>query len=327
MTKAKRQRRVHSVREELLGKSREAALAAVQVFNNPNVTFKSETYIILMVVAWTYLLHAYYRGVGIDYRYFTLHGSRRFFDKTKHGAIKHWELERCLTDSQCPLLEPVVKNLKFLIGLRHEIEHQMTTRIDDLLSARFQACCINYHQAMERLFGEEYGIAKHLAVSLQFASLEREQVSMLDQHPGLPGHIKTYIEGFDGTLTPEEFASQKFAYRVIFIPKTVNNQSQADQVITFVKADSDLGRTVNSAYAVVRETERPKWLPSQVVRMMKEEGFPLFKIHHHTDLWQALDGKNLSKGYGVPVAKTWYWYESWIAQVRSHCNEQRLRYT
>lgn len=326
MTEVKRHRRVHSIREELLEKSREAALAAVQVFNNPNITFKSETYILLMVVAWTYLLHAYYRGMGIDYRYSTPHGSRRYFEKTKHGAIKHWELERCLDDSQCPLLSPVVKNLKFLIGLRHEIEHQMTTRLDDLLSARFQACCINYHQAIETMFGENYGIARHLMVSLQFASLEREQISLLDQHPGLPGHIKAYIEGFDGALTADEYGSQKFAYRVIFVPKTVNNQNQADQVITFVKADSEIGRTVNAAYTVVRETERPKWLPSQIVRMMKEEGFPRFKIHHHTDLWQALDGKNPTKGYGVPVAKTWYWYESWITQVRNHCTEQRKSY-
>ena len=51
MSSAKRIRRVFSVKEELLKKSREAALAAVQVFNNPNVTFKSETYAVLMVIA------------------------------------------------------------------------------------------------------------------------------------------------------------------------------------------------------------------------------------------------------------------------------------
>ncbi len=71
MNVGKRVRRVFSVKEELLNKSREAALAAVQIFNNPNVTFKSETYIVLMIIAWTYLLHGYYRTKKIDYRYFT----------------------------------------------------------------------------------------------------------------------------------------------------------------------------------------------------------------------------------------------------------------
>jgi hypothetical protein len=327
MTAKKRVRRVFSIKEELLKKSREAALAAVQIFNNPSVTFKSETYVLLMIIAWTYLLHAYYRSKGVDYRYFSQGPKRRRFERTKHGARKHWELERCLNDKQCPLDATVVQNLRFMIGLRHEIEHQMTTRIDDLLSARFQACCLNYQDAIVSLFGAAYGIAQHLAFSLQFASLEKEQVETLEQHKGLPRHIRRYIEGFDGALSDHDFASPKFAYRVIFIPKTVNQVNQADQVIRFVKADSDLARTVNARYALVKETERPKQLPSQVVERMKQEGFRRFDMHRHTELWKAFDAKNSVKGYGVQIAKTWYWYESWVAEVRKHCTEKRTAYS
>jgi hypothetical protein len=149
---------------------------------------------------------------------------------------------------------------------------------------------------------------------------------MLEQHPGLPGHIRMYIEGFDGALTLEEFGSEKYAYRVIFVPKTVNHPNQADQVITFIKPDSELAKSVNAAYTVIRETERPKHLPSEIVRMMKAEGFPKFEVHHHTDLWKSLDGKESSKGYGVLLAKIWYWYDSWLPQVRKHCAENRARY-
>lgn len=326
MSNAKRIRRVFSVKEELLKKSREAALAAVQIFNNPNVTFKSETYVVLMIIAWTYLLHAHYRGKKIDYRYFTLREKRKHYDRTKNGAFKHWELERCLNETQCPLEREVVQNLRFLIGLRHEIEHQMTTRIDNLLSARFQACCINYHDATVSLFGEEYGIAKHLTVSLQFSSLSQEQVDTLEQQVGLPSHIRRYIEGFDGALAPDEFSSTKFAYRVIFVPKTTNHPNQADQVITFVKADSEIAKTANAAYAVIRETERPKWLPSQIVAKLKAEGFPRFGMSQHTDLWKSLGAKGNSKGYGVQIAKTWYWYDTWLAEVRKHCNEKAEAY-
>ncbi|MFM2151926.1 MAG: hypothetical protein RL199_361 [Pseudomonadota bacterium] len=309
------------MKEELLKKSREAALAAVQIFNNPNITFKSETYSVLIIIAWTYLLHAYYREKDVDYRYFTQLPKRKRFDRTKRGAFKHWELERCLDDKQCPLEREVVQNLKFLIGLRHEIEHQMTTRIDDLLGARFQACCINYHDAIESFFGKEYGIARHLAVSLQFSSLGREQIDMLQQHKGLPAHIKSYISGFDGALSAEEFGSPKFAYRVIFVPKTVNHPSQADHAITFVKADSELAKTVNAQYTVIKETERPKWLPSQIVSIMKSDGYSRFGMQHHTDFWKSMDAKSVGKAFGVQVAKTWYWYDSWLEEVRKHCRE------
>ena len=68
----KRNRRVGSIKNELIAKSREAALAAVQIFNSPTFCFKSESYIVLMIIAWTYLLHAYYRREKIEYRYLAL---------------------------------------------------------------------------------------------------------------------------------------------------------------------------------------------------------------------------------------------------------------
>ncbi len=119
-------------------------LCAVQIFNNPNVVFKSESFIMLANVAWTYLLHSYYKAKDLDYRYFRQGPTRRKYDKTKRGSYKYWELERCLDDDNCPIETVPKANLKFLIGLRHEIEHQMTTRLDDYLSARFQACCLNW---------------------------------------------------------------------------------------------------------------------------------------------------------------------------------------
>lgn len=139
-------RRLFSVKKELISKSREAALSAVEIFNNPNISFKAETFIVIMNISWTYLLHAYYRSNNVDYRYFKITNGRKHYVKTKRGAIKHWELETCLSDDKCPLDKDTKNNLFFLIGIRHEIEHQMTTNIDDLLSARFQACCLNYNE-------------------------------------------------------------------------------------------------------------------------------------------------------------------------------------
>ena len=326
MTKVRRVRIVFSVKEELLKKSREAALAAVQIFNNPNITFKSENYTVLMVIAWTYLLHANYREKNIDYRYSKQRPKRKQYDRTKNGAFKHWELEKCLNDEHCPFDHDVVQNLRFMIGLRHEIEHQMTTRIDDLLSARFQACCINYHESIVSLFGEEYGIAKHLSVSLQFSSIGQDQIDSLEQHKDLPAHIKRYVAGFDGALSPTVLASPKFGYRVIFVPKTVNHPNQADQAIVFVKADSEIAKTVNAQYAVIKEMEKPKWLPSQIVSKMKSEGFSTFTMQDHTDLWKSQDGKAPSKNFGVQIAKTWYWYDTWLAEVRKYCGENSEKY-
>lgn len=323
----KRNRRVGSVKLELVKKSREAALAAVQIFNNPNISFKAESYVVLMIISWTYLLHAYYRSKGIEYRYFEMSGHRKRFDKTRNGAYKYWELERCLNDKQSPVDRDTANNLRFLIGLRHEIEHQMTSRIDDLLSARFQACCLNYNHYIKELFGDDNGIDKHLSFSLQFSTISTEQKDMLADHPEIPQNIQSYILDFDQALSEEEFANQRYAYRILFVPKTANRKGQADKVIEFVKSDTPLADEVNKSYAIIKETEKPKYLPSQVVKKMQEEGFPNFNMHHHTELWRGKDAKNPAKGYGCMVADNyWHYYENWIDEVRKHCQANRSKY-
>jgi hypothetical protein len=322
----RRHRRVGSVRSELLVKSREAALAAVQIFNSPLITFRAEIFIVLMVIAWTYLLHAHYRKLGIEYRYYEKTGDRRRFSRTRSGAFRYWELERCLNCVESPIDKDSASNLRFLIGIRHEIEHQMTTRIDDELSAKFQACCINYNDYLIQLFGDTHGIDKHLSISLQLSSMRKEQVDLLRELDALPSHIRRFIDHFEGQLSDEEYNSSRFGYRVLFVKKTTNSRKQADEVIEFADAGSPLAENVNKTYALIKETERPKLLPSEVVSLIKSEGFPGFTIQRHTELWKESDAKNPARGFGTKVAKTWYWYESWCEHVRRHCRENRDRY-
>ena len=323
-----RVRKVGSIKQELIGKSREAALAAVQVFNNPLITFKSEMFIVNMIIAWTYLLHAYYRSQKIEYRYYEeLPSGRKRFDKTKHGAHKYWELERCLNDAKSPVDKDVANNLRFLIGLRHEIEHQMTTRIDDALSARFQAACLNFNDLVKELFGDECGIDKHLSFSLQFTSLSEEQTSTLESYKDiLPAHVSKFVEGFDGELTEEEFNSPRYAYRVLFAQNTANRPGQADKVIEFLSPDSEVAQGMNVTYAINKEKEKTKYVPSKIVSIMNEEGYPRFKLQNHTVLWQQHDAKKPTKGYGVQIENRWYWYENWMTIVRQHCAGNKKKY-
>ncbi len=168
-------KRSPSRKKLLLVKSKEAALAAVQIFNNPHITFKSEVFIVLMVIAWTYLLHAYYHSKKINYRIYKDGGKR--YKRTKRDAVMYWELEKCVNALSSPIDKDTKNNLMFLIGIRHEIEHQMTTNIDGFINSKFQACCINYNQYMKHLFGVKYALETHLSFSLQFSSISTAQLS------------------------------------------------------------------------------------------------------------------------------------------------------
>ena len=323
---AKRKRKIWSIKNELLTKSREAILCAVQIFNNPNIVFKSESFIVLSITAWTYLLHAYYREKRIDYRYYKIGKRKKKYDKTNQGAYKYWELERCLNNDECPIENIPKANLRFLIGLRHEIEHQMTTQIDDYLSARFQACCLNYNGYIKKLFGDEFGIDKHLSFSLQFSSISEEQTKQLREFSELPKNIATYINAFDISMNDDDYNNPQYSYRVLYVPKTANRKGQADKVIEFIPANSPEAEGLNKEYVVIKDREKPKFIPSQIVSKMKEKGFDRFSINKHTDIWKLKDAKNIAKGYGVKVAKTWYWHENWMQEVENYCNEHRADY-
>lgn len=301
-------------------KSKEAALNAVQTFNNPLTKFKSEAFIVQMIIAWMYLLHAYYRRKGIDYRYSEVVKVRRRFHRTKAGAYKHWSLEDCLKHPDCPVDKPTKQNLFFLIGLRHEIEHQLCLGLDERMSARYFACCLNYEVALTELFGVKESVAGHLAVSLQFTERLLEPPEDTTA-AALPAPVARYIQEFDASLDDDDFNSPKFAVRLLFTRKLVNHKGQADTVIEFVAADSDVGTAINKQYWVIKDVEKPKRRAGEVVAMMKGEGHVRFSLHHHTNLWKAKDAKNPQKNYCVELGGQWFWYDNWVDVVRKECEK------
>lgn len=317
------ERRIKSVKDELTKKSREAMLSAVQIYNNPQVSFKSEAFISLAVIGWTYLFHAYYRSIHVDYRYYRYHGRKKIYDKTKYGACKHWELERCIDDDKSPIDRDTAANLKFLIGIRHEIEHQMTNKIDEFLSAKLQACAINFDYYITKLFGQNYNISNELALAIQFAPLSVEQKENMQSNPHITTSIRNFVVEFEDNLSEESLRSSRYAYRILFVPINVNRKGQADQVVEFIRSDSPLAHNMEKTYAMIKETEKRKYLPSEIVNVINEMGYKNFTINKHTDFWKSRDARNAKYSFGVQIAKTWYWYDTWLQEVIKYCENHK----
>ncbi|MBI2567643.1 MAG: DUF3644 domain-containing protein [Candidatus Schekmanbacteria bacterium] len=320
-------RSIGSLRRELVKKSREAALTAIRVFNDPQVSFKSETFIVLMMIAWTYLLHAYYRAKKVEYRYFKQGTKRRTFERTKHGAFKYWELEHCLNEPRSPLDRDATNNLRFLIGLRHEIEHQMTRSLDAFLSGRYQACALNYNEYLKKLFGKRLGIDQQLSYSIQFMELSEEQVAGPKPEASIPERLRAFVAEFDGALTHGEYNSPKYSFRLIFKRKLVNRPGQADRVVEFIDPNSELAKAIDKEYWVKKEVERPKFRPTDVVNAVKAAGFSKFRVTpEHSRMWNQKDAKSPGRGYGVEVQGAWYWYQSWVDRCIDLCEVAGDRY-
>lgn len=293
---------------ELVRQSGEAMLAAISVFNNPNITFRTEIFITNAVIAWTYLLHAYYAHKKVRYHY---------DDVTPGGRNKLYELGKCLRLPECPLDKLTAGNLEYLIELRHEIEHRMAEGIDIAVSAKIQACAINFDYYIAKLFGEEYRINTSLPFSIQLSEITLDQRKAMKARGVLPQVVATLNKAFEERLTPEELNDPRFVYRVYLIPKTAN-RSAADEALDFVHPKSDKGEELQIA---LKEVEKKKLLPSTVVKQMRQDGYRWFSQHHLTLFARSAGAKDPKKSLGVDLAGRWFWYESVLPLVNAYCEK------
>lgn len=166
--------------KNILENSINSALTAVETYNRPRVQFRIENYIILMIIAWTKLFHAYFQS-EIGERYFYKEKNGRY--KKIDGERKAWELTECIKEYQKMrkpypnLTDPVVANLRFFIGIRNKIEHRYwdSSSLDILLFGECQALLFNYESFLVTLFGEDYSINTCLAYALQFSHLRAKE--------------------------------------------------------------------------------------------------------------------------------------------------------
>ena len=295
-------------------------IAAVHTFNGAGLYFRTELFIVTAIIAWTYLHHAHFRRLGIDYRYYKNVDGMEQISTLESGAERYWGLGNCLKHAKCPLTKGMIANLEFLLELRHEIEHRSTSRIDEAVSTQIQACCINFNEVIKAQFGPHFGLERRLPIALQFMTFSSDQRAVLKRAANLPRNLETMMAAVSERMTTEEKLDPHFAFRVNFIPVLANRPAGAYQIIEFSKATPQEASTV----AFIKEVDRTKYRPGQIIKIMKAEGYKRFSIKDHTDLWKTGNAKDLKLGYGSPTYgnEGWGWYEKWVAHVREHCSER-----
>lgn len=309
------------VQDELLIKAREAMLVAVQIYNNPLCYFKAELFIVSAAIAWTYLMIYYYRSKGIDCVYRDKAGNPI---RTACDQPKYLDLRGLIAHRECPLSVAVKKNIEYILDRRDEIEHRGTQRIDWAISAKLQACALNFDSALRAFFGPRCGLGQELGLAIQFARLDALQWHELARAKDVPKLIGAFNLAFEKNLPEAILNDPAYAYRVTIVPRTVKGPTRADEVVQIVDPNSPDGQ--KSTAIVLKEREKRKYLAKQIVDKMKKEGFKRFRRYDFIQLWKAQNAKDPSKGYGTLIVNTWYWYDNWIDVVRRHCEDNGDKY-
>lgn len=258
--------------KSILEASIDSALLAVEVYNKPRTTFRSEAFITLMIMAWTRLFLAHFNNtIGDKYYDKKTNGRYEIID----GERKSWALSTCIKKYK-ELSDPVKTNLEFFIKLRNKIEHRHIDRreVDTLIFGECQSLLFNYENQLVSLFGAHYSINEALVYSLQFSQLrtkQQEKASKSALSKDL-ADIVSFVEKYRNSLSDVIYNSLEYSIKLIQIPK-ITNTNRADAAIEFVKWDelSDEDKAAYDKISVIIKDKRVTIEGSNVKRIKPTE--------------------------------------------------------
>ncbi len=221
----------------ILEASIDSALLAVEVYNKPRTSFRSEAFITLMVMAWTRLFHAHFNSdIGDRYYYKKRNGHYELID----GERKSWELVTCIKNYG-KLSVSVEKNLQFFIRLRNKIEHRHIDKreVDVLIFGECQALLFNYESLLIDLFGQHFALHEALVYSLQFSQLRTNGQSKASKSALSKdlSDLVGFVAKYRNALSDGEYNSQEYSIKLIQIPK-ISNTDRGDAAVEFVRWDA-----------------------------------------------------------------------------------------
>lgn len=287
------------------------ARSAVSIFNNNIILSRSQIFVILMIVGWTYAAHGKLRSVGVKPVYIDDDGNEILAD----GKPKMWDLAYCCTRTELQLSDGEKNNLRYMILLRNEIEHRSSEDINEEVQSKLQANALNFVSFMRRNFGRKFDPSGDFSFAIQLQSLKMKHASLLKSSKGVSKAVSAVNALVEKEMSSADYNDPDYAFRVYVVPKVVNNQKKSDQAVIF----SPVGSNVEIA---IKQVERPKYRLSEVAQLLKEDGMDSVTVQRCVDAWKAHDLKNPAKGLAVELGKQWFWYLEGVDAIKAALAEQ-----
>ncbi len=305
--------------KELLKKSKESVLSAVQIYNNPLSKFRTESYIVHMMIAWNSLLQATFLNKGQEIYEKDRTGHYIVIEDRKKTISTEKLMSQYFTDNR----DPVYLNLDFIIKLRNEIEHAVYVDIEKVgidLFGECQSLLLNYEETLIREFGEGEMIQNKIGLSIQFSKqLSPEQLAtQIEPMKSYNLNIKKFIEAYRDGISTDIYNDDRYRLSIYMVPKVSNNKHKNDIPVIFdrnVKIDVDEIKSgkvgfMTVKYESVKVPSRDffKLKPSDVVRLVKEQtGRTNFTITQHIKCWVKYEAR--PRGKDPSIQNDWCMFD------------------
>ena len=279
-----------SIEYLLVAKARESALAALRAFNDPSSGYRTEQFILLMVIAWNSLMQAVLDRDGVEYfdcdddgNVKTVEGRKRVRDTD--------ELITLVGDERLPA--PAAENLRYFLRLRNRIAHRYLPALDAPTAGHAQSMLINFEEVLVQEFGAEAALGDELYLPLQIGKFRREPELKRIQAQ-LPLDVLEFLDRERQEVPEEILGDTRYCMRIFFVPTTANRERSADTAVTFVKPD-EISEELLAALPHTTVVTKPKrvavasddlLLPSEVVKQVSSRLNTRFTMDTHTRCWK-----------------------------------------
>lgn len=292
----------------LLAKARESALAAVRVYNDPTAGFRTETFVLLMVVGWNSLMQAMLERDHVDYYVRDEDGNQIPIDE-RPKVLETWQLVELALAS--PDKRAMRENLDFFLGLRNQIAHRYLPALDLVTTGEAQALLINFERVLVEEFGEVSSLGNQLCVPLQLSGFRSNETNeaLRSAQSRLPTDVSDYLSRHRSRQDDEVLASPDYCLQIFFVPVTANRERSADSVVRFVPLDGvtpELEEILAKTTVVTKRRITPVasndlFRPGEVVNLVAERLPYRFTMDTHTRCWRRFKVRPAS-GTGEPEA-------------------------
>lgn len=295
--------RIPKYTKGLLDKAQDSATQAVATYNDPRSSFRTGNFVVLMCIAWTSMLHAYFEKKKIKYYYKQENGRYVKVD----GENKAWDLSKCV-DEVFDANDPVRVNLELFVKLRHKIEHRNLPALDQELVGECQALVLNFEHWLVTNFGHNFSLMDTMFVPIQLTNKARVlPKSKLEEN--VVNFVKDYRNYIDSSVVN----SQEYAFKAFLVPKIGNHRSSSDIAIEFVRYDSSNPEEMEKydrAIVAIKEKHVPVvnqnvFKPSEVISRLNKLGHDV-NSHWHVEMWKKYKVRPPSKAKNKADCKTDY---------------------
>ena len=271
---------------ELVLKATESATLAVELYNKPNVEFRTGSYCTLMIIAWTSIMHAVFERDDVKYWYKEKNG--RY--KKRDGDRIAWELKTCINKYlKDDLNSGVVKNLQLFIKLRNKIEHRNMRAIDSHLMAEAQALLLNFKDFLKKEFDIEFLSDMGLYIPISIFNTKRTLPQTADEKSTL-NFIDNYRSSLDNTI----WEDTKYAFRAFLVPQIGNHENSSDVTIEFINPynlEEKEKKSLKRISALVKHKQIPfdadLMKPHAVIEAV-QASYPGFNQYNFVNSWKKL---------------------------------------